>query len=110
VKYLIISRNRHPVPPDVAATLFDAALAWKQKYQSKIKEIFAFAGMQAGGGIAEAQSHEELDGIMAEFPMGPFGETEIYPLIDVERAWEVRKKMAKTMATESGRKPLTVDG
>ncbi len=103
MKYLIISRNRHPVPPDVAATLFDAALAWKQKCQSKIKEIFAFAGMQAGGGIAEAQSHEELDSIMAEFPLGPFGETEIYPLVDVERAWEVRKKMAKAMAAGSGR-------
>ena len=85
MKYLIISRNRHPVPPDVAATLFDATLAWKQKYQSKIKEIFAFAGMQAGAGIAEAQSHEELDSIMAEFHLGPFGETEIYPLGSQEK-------------------------
>ncbi|UCG10697.1 MAG: hypothetical protein JSW30_02410 [Dehalococcoidia bacterium] len=100
MRFLIISKNRHPVPPEVAVKLFDAALAWKKKYQSKIKDAWAFAGLQAGGGIAEVESVDELDVIMTEFPMGPFGETEIYPLVDAEQAWEVKRKAAKAMTAK----------
>ena len=53
--------------------LIDAREAWvaKGRADGTLKAAWAFAGTQAGGGIAEVDSHEQLDAIMAGFPSGP---------------------------------------
>jgi len=71
-------------PPEVMPSLVDATLAWTRKYEKQIEQIWSFAGQQAGGGIADVESLEELDSILTEFPLGPFSETEIYPVGDLD--------------------------
>jgi muconolactone delta-isomerase len=79
----------------------DGAMAWKRKYEGKMEQLYAFAGMQGGGGIADVDSIEELDTMIAELPMSPFTEIEIYPLTDVEVAWQRTKRIAEAMAKGS---------
>lgn len=95
MRFLIISWSVHPMPPEAVPSLIDASIAWKRKYEGKIEIIFGFAGTKAGGGIANVDSHEELDKLMAEYPMLPFAEVEIYPLVDLEGMWQLRKEVAK---------------
>ena len=101
MKILVIVKNRHPMPLEAIPSLMDGALAWKRKYEGKMDQLFAFAGMQAGGGIVNVDSAEELDTIIAELPMAPFSDIEIYPLTDLEGVWQLRKQIAEAMAKGS---------
>lgn len=50
----------------------------------------------SGVGILSVDSLEELDAIMAEFPLEPFGEVEIFPLADLTESFQCAKQsMAK---------------
>jgi muconolactone delta-isomerase len=98
MKFLVIAKNKYPLPPEAIPSLMDGAIAWKRKYEGKFEQIFAFAGMQAGGGITDVDSTEELDTIIAELPMAPFSDIEIYPLTDVEGVWQRSKQIAEAMS------------
>ena len=43
-------------------------------------------------------SLEELHAVMAEFPFGPFSETEILPLVDLESALRHARQATAAMA------------
>lgn len=77
----------------------DAAVAWvnKRSANGKLQGTWNFAGLQAGAGIVNAESVEELSQICSEFPLGPFAETEIYPLMDAAVFFKQQKQIIETM-------------
>ncbi len=79
--------------------MFEALLGWAQKYRAsgKLERMWNFAGLQGGGGILNVDSHEELEAIMNEFPLGPFMEIEITPLSDLDKALQGIIEAAKAM-------------
>lgn len=97
MKFLIIVKNKHMAPPEVLSDLIDGTLAWTRKYQAQIKDIWAFAGQQGGAGIANVKSLEELDTILAELPIRPFSETEVYPLVDLDASLRHQKESLQAM-------------
>jgi muconolactone delta-isomerase len=97
MKFLIIVKNKHMAPPEVLSGLIDATLAWARKYQKQVPEIWSFAGQQAGAGIGNVESFEELDAILAELPIGPFSETEVYPLVDLDASLRRQKESLQAM-------------
>ena len=56
--------------------------------------------MAVGGGIANIGSPDEMDAAMAEFPLGPFTDIEVYPLTDMVDSIERMKQVMQ--ATASG--------
>ena len=74
MQFLIITKQSSPPPPEMVIPLIDAMEAWlaKGRADGTMRSSWAFAGTQGGGGIAEVDSHEQLDAIMAGFPFGPF--------------------------------------
>jgi len=94
MKFLVITKMRHPVSPDIAMGLFDDLITWSKKYvaSKQLEQTWGFAGMYAGGGILQVNSLEELDSIMTEYPFGPFSDIEIYGLTDLVAAVERAKK------------------
>ena len=52
----------------------------------------------AGGEIINVDSLEELDAVQSEFPMGPFSDQEVYPLVDLQGAMERMKQAIQAMA------------
>jgi muconolactone delta-isomerase len=102
MRFLIIAKSKHLVPPEVLPGVVDATLAWARKHQGKTEQLWGFAGIQGGGGIANVESLEELDTIMTEFPLGAFSELEVYPLVDLEPSLQRVKRAAQAMAA-SGR-------
>ena len=97
MRFLITSKNKHLAPPELVPGLIDTTLAWAHKYQGKVEQIWAVAGQQAGGGVLNVESLEELDIILAELPLGPFSETEVYPLVDLESSLQHQKQMAQAL-------------
>ncbi len=105
MRFLIIGKSKYPIPPEMAAGIVDATMAWARKYteNGKIEQTWAFAGIPAGGGIFNVDSLEELDAVQSEFPMGPFSDQEVYPLVDLQGAMERMKQAIQAMAPPPGR-------
>ena len=100
MKFLVITKSKAPFPPEMALGLVEAMEGWVQKYKSsgKIEQVWSFAGLQGGGGIVTVNSLEELDAIMNEFPFGPFSDTEILGLADLQAGLQNMKQMIQAMA------------
>ena len=102
MRFLISSNSKFPPPPEAIVGLFDAMIGWVAKYKSKWDTIWASAGSPGGGGILNVSSLEELDAIMAEFPFGPFSDTQVVPLVDLTEALQRGKKAALAMMPGAG--------
>ncbi len=88
MRFLVISKSRQALPMEAAAMLVEAMKGWANQNTAnkKFEQLWGFAGIPGGGGIANVNSAEELDAIMAEFPFGQFSKTEIYALTDLEKS------------------------
>ena len=100
MEFLIVSKNKYMTPPEDVPSLIDATLAWTRKYDKQIEQIWSFAGQQAGGGIAKVESLEELNAILAEFPLSPFSETDVYPLVDLVASLERQKETLQSTCAQ----------
>jgi muconolactone delta-isomerase len=105
MEFLIISKDKYMTAPAVVPSLIDATLAWARKYEGQIDQIWSFAGrlwsftgQQAEEGVANVESREELDTILAEFPLRPFSETEVYPLADLDVSLQQQKETLQSVS------------
>ena len=57
-------------------------------------------GFPEGGGVAvtNADSHEDLMASMREFPLFPFVEWQVHPLVDINRSLDSAIEMFRSMA------------
>jgi muconolactone delta-isomerase len=99
MQFLIITKQSSPPPPEMVIPLIDAMEAWLAKNQADgtLKSSWSFAGTQGGGGIAEVDSHEQLDTIMAGFPFGPFSSIEVYALSDLAQSLAASRAVFQQM-------------
>ena len=88
MRFLIVMKNKFPFPPEATIPLMEGMRGWikQNTANKKMEQSFGFAGLQAGGGILNVSSPDELDAVMVECPFGPFCETEVYALTDVDRS------------------------
>lgn len=98
MKFLIISKNKYMTPPEVVPSLIDATSEWAHKYEGQVEQIWSFAGQKAGGGIANVESLEELNTILAEFPLSSYSETEVYPLVDLVVSFQQQKETLQSVS------------
>jgi muconolactone delta-isomerase len=96
MKFLVITKAKHFVPPEVLSQLIDAMEPWVNRNAGKIEQTWGFAGIAGGGGILTVDSLEELDAVMMEFPLGPVSDIEIIPLVDLA---DSIKRMKEVMAS-----------
>ena len=103
MRFLVISRPKHPMPLDISVTVLDGLLEWFHKYESKIEVSWASAGVRAGGFIANVESAEDLDAMMDEHPAGPFQEFEITLMVDMKTRLQRAREIARArLAAMSG--------
>jgi hypothetical protein len=97
MKFVVISRPKHPIPPEIIIPLIDAFSAYISKYTESghIEDSWAFAGTASGGATLNVDSHEELDAIMDEYPFGPFSDMEIYPVVNLQESLQRAKQVAQ---------------
>jgi hypothetical protein len=100
MKFLVISKPKHLVPPEMGPALIDAMTAWIDQNirNGKVESTLGFAGMGGGGGVLSVDSTEELNAIMAGFSFGPFSEVGIIPLVDLHKALQHTKQALLAMA------------
>ncbi len=101
MRFLVSGKNKYPMPPEIAPDVVDATIAWGKKYigNGKFEQLWGLAGMSEGGGVANVNSADELDAIMTEFPLGPFTEIEVHPLVDMVGSMERLKQVMQAAAS-----------
>ena len=102
MRFLIITKPKHLVPPEMLERLIDAMGPWRSKCAGKIEQAWGFAGIAGGGGIANVDSLEELDAVMAEFPFGVTSDIEIIPLVDLDASLQRMKQFLEAMVAGGG--------
>jgi muconolactone delta-isomerase len=88
MRFLVVCKSRQALPMEGAGMLMEAMKGWTKQNlaNKKFEQLWSFAGLPGGGGIANVSSLEELDSVMTEFPLGQFSSIEIYPLTDLEKS------------------------
>ena len=99
MKYLVIvSPNQTQIPPEMAVNTYKAAIAWTEERlkNGKIESTYIF-NERGGFSIANVNSQEELFDEMLSYPLFPFFDWEITPLVEWKHGYnsviEFYKKM-----------------
>ena len=104
MRFLIITKQATPPPPEMLMPLNDAMVAWLDEHRSsgKLTHVWSFAGMIGGGGIADVETHEELDRMMIGFPYGATSTVEVYPLSDLDESLAAARSQFERMMAMMG--------
>ncbi len=88
MRFLVVTTGRDPVPPDMGMAMIQMMQGWLAEHRAsgKLEQAWSFAGQVGGGGIANVDTHEELDAMMAGFPFGQTSHVNVYPLADLDAA------------------------
>ena len=101
MKFVIWTTPRGNLPPEAAEPLFQAAKRWLADKKND-GTIDVTHGFPEGGGlsIANASSHEELMSIIRAFPLFPFVDWDIRPLVDIDVSMDSAVAMFRQMAAQ----------
>ena len=101
MKFAIMTKPLGNLPPEAAGPLFQAAKQWlaDKTKDGTIEAVYAFP---EGGGltIGNAGSHEELMNSIRDFPLFPFVEWNIRPLVDINKSLDSAIAMFQKIAAE----------
>jgi len=90
MRFLVVSKGRDPVPPEMAVPILQMFQGWLAEHRAsgKLEQAWSFAGQVGGGGIANVDSLEEFDAMMATWPFSQTSDIEVYPLADLDSVLE----------------------
>ena len=102
MKYLVIATPRPvPVPPEQAISLYKATIAWidEREKNGMIDANYIFIG---GGGFAitNVDSQEKGYDELLSYPLYPFFEWDVKPLVDWKHAFNSAIELYKKMGTK----------
>jgi muconolactone delta-isomerase len=102
MRVLLLAKAKFFLPPDYLPMAAQGFIEWRAKYRDKMDEFFFFAGRQAGGGIFTVNDEAELNQIVNEWPLAPFAETDIIPLVDGDVALKQFSELAQMVSGQMG--------
>jgi hypothetical protein len=84
------------LPPEKQAELMAGAVAFADKYlkNGKTKASFAFSDGKGSASIWEVVSSEEMMQLYMEYPLTPYIEAQMIPVVDISDAAKIMKEMA----------------
>ena len=97
MRTVVIVRPQFPVPPDQLPTLFDGFADWRERYRDSMESFEFFAGGGGGFGVFNVPDEATLNQIMVEYPLLPFSEVEVHPLVDGDTALDQWRQTLQQM-------------
>ena len=101
MKFLVITIQKQPPPPEILPALTEAMVQWvaEAKKSGKMEALYSIAGQPGGLGIGNVDSLEELDDMVQGIPMNPFSSVQVFPLSDIDHAMATMREQVKKMGT-----------
>ncbi len=90
MRFLVLSISRQALPPEQVLSLIQAKRTWVAEHRAtgRLADDFSLAGRSGSGYILDVDSNEEMTAVRAGDPFAPFSDVEIYPLSDLEAAFD----------------------
>ena len=97
MRAMVLIRPQSPPPLDLLPTLFDGFAAWRARHRDSMESFEFFAGGGGGFGVVNVADEATLNQIMVEYPLLPFSEVEVHPLVDGDTALDQWRQTLQQM-------------
>jgi len=85
------------VPPEQLPSIMERFAEWREQYRERTESFEFFAGGGGGFMVVNVPNEVELNQMMAEYPLIPYLEMDVRPLIDgdtgLEQWWQVMRRI-----------------
>ena len=101
MKFLITTSPKGNLPPQMGESLFQAGKQWLAEKKND-GTIDVTHGFPEGGGVSivNANSHGDLMNSIRDFPLFPFVDWDIRPLVDINESLDSAVAMFRKMAAQ----------
>jgi muconolactone delta-isomerase len=97
MRFVVITRLMSVVPPEQLPSIMERFAEWREQYKESTESFEFFAGGGGGFMVLNVSNEVELNQMMAEYPLIPYLEMDIRPIIDgdtgLDQWWQVMRKM-----------------
>ena len=99
MKYLVITTPRGNLPPERGGAIFQAGKDWLNARVADGTLDFVHGFPAAGGvAIANAESHEAFMEQIRGFPLFPFVEWDVRPVVNINQSLDSAMRLFQSMA------------
>lgn len=98
MRVLLVARSKFPFPPEHLPALFQGFTAWRAQYKDRMEGFYFFAGENGGCGILNVPDEAFLNRMMLEWPLAPFSDVQMHPLVDGDVALQQWNEAIQSMA------------
>jgi hypothetical protein len=102
MRALVVARQKMPPPAEMMPGLAQGFAAWREQYRDKWESFFFFATVTGGCGIANVANETELFQMILEWPLTPFSDIEVHPVVDGDEALGRWVEQIQALAAQSG--------
>jgi hypothetical protein len=100
MRVLVMARRRFPVPEQEMLGLFHGFAAWWNYYRANWEGAWFFAGGSEGFGVANVPDEAALHRMMIEWPLAPFLDLEVRPVLPVDEALAIWFDESRLVASQ----------
>ena len=97
MRFVVITRLMSVVPPEQLPSIMERFAEWREQYRERTESFEFFAGGGGGFMVVNVPNEVELNQLMAEYPLIPYLEMDVRPLIDgdtgLEQWWQVMRRI-----------------
>jgi hypothetical protein len=96
VRFVVITRQMSVVSPEHLPAIMERFAKWCEEYEDRTESFEFFAGGD-GGFMVDVSDEVELNRMMAEYPLNPYLEMDVRPIMDADAGlaqwWQVMRGM-----------------
>src|SRR5215208_3487301 len=86
MRVFVLVEPKFFVSPDMFPSLLEGFADWRERYRDRMESFEFFAGGGGGFGVVNVADEATLNQMMVEYPLLPFSEVEVHPLVDGDTA------------------------
>jgi hypothetical protein len=106
MRVFVLVEPKFFIPPEAFPTLMEGFAAWREVHRERMEAFEFFAGGGGGFGIFNVPDEATLNRIMVQYPLTPFSELTVRPILDGDTALgQWREIMSEMMAAGPGVEP-----
>jgi len=103
MRVFVLVEPKFFAPPEVFPTLMDGFAAWREAHRERMEAFEFFAGGGGGFGIFNVPDEAALNRIMVQYPLTPYSELTVRPILDGDTALgQWREIMSEMMGAGPG--------
>jgi hypothetical protein len=102
MRVFVLVEPKFFAPPEVFPALMEGFAAWRDAHRERMEAFEFFAGGGGGFGIFNVPDEATLNRIMVEYPLTPYSELTVRPILDGDTALGQWREIMREMMDAAG--------